>query len=142
MNDSIHALAAIYRQSSPAKSGALKDYTLDWEKFLRAAGLHDGDAREQAERELLAAERISGGMMVIDRHPRTGAKQVIRLKRDGGEAWLFAAVGESSPTEERESTSVRCSGAGSRRCELTCSTSRSISTHPSASRVSPSASGR
>jgi hypothetical protein len=103
MNASIHALAAIYRESSPAKSGTLKDYTLDWEKFLRAAGLHDGDDRELAEQDLLVAERASGGMLVIDRHPRTGAKQVIRLKREGGEAWLFAAVGLLSPAEERES---------------------------------------
>ncbi len=102
MNASIHALAAIYRQSSPAKSGALKDYTLDWEKFLRASGFHDGEAREISEQELLVAERASGGMLVIDRHPRTGAKQVIRLKREGGEAWLFAAVGLPSPMEERE----------------------------------------
>lgn len=80
----------------------VKDYTLDWEKFLRAAGFHDGDARELAEQELLAAERGSGGLFVIDRHPRTGAKQVIRLKREGGEAWLFAAVGLPSPAEERE----------------------------------------
>ncbi len=80
----------------------VKDFTLDWEKFLRAAGFHDGDARELAEQELLAAERASGGFLVIDRHPRTGAKQVIRLKREGGEAWLFAAVGLPSPAEERE----------------------------------------
>lgn len=80
----------------------LKDFTFDWEKFLRAAGFHDGDVRELAEQELLAAERASGGFLVIDRHPRTGAKQVIRLKREGGEAWLFAAVGLSSPAEERE----------------------------------------
>jgi hypothetical protein len=79
-----------------------KDFTLDWERFLRASGFHDGDDRELAEQELLAVERASGGMLVIDRHPRTGAKQVIRLKREGGEAWLFAAVGQSSPTEERE----------------------------------------
>lgn len=79
-----------------------RDYTLEWEKFLRTAGWDDGDAREVAERELLAAERASGGMLVIDRDARTGAKGVIRLKRDGGEAWLFAAVGEASPAEERE----------------------------------------
>ena len=111
MNASIHALAAIYRQSSPAKSGALKDYTIDWEKFLRSAGFHDGDARELAEQELLVAERAAGGLLVIDRHPRTGAKQVIRLKREGGEAWLFAAVGSPSPAEERETLGKFFEGA-------------------------------
>lgn len=102
MNPTLQSFAASFRQSAAGKSGMVKDFTLDWEKFLRAAGLHDGDARELAERDLLAAERASGGMLIIDRHPRTGAKQVIRLKREGGEAWLFGAVGESSPTEERE----------------------------------------
>lgn len=111
MNASIHALATIYRQSSPAKSGALKDYTIDWEKFLRSAGFHDGDARELAEQELLVAERAAGGLLVIDRHPRTGAKQVIRLKREGGEAWLFAAVGSPSPAEERETLGKFFEGA-------------------------------
>jgi hypothetical protein len=80
----------------------VKDFTLDWERFLRASGFHDGEAREISEQELLVAERASGGMLVIDRHPRTGAKQVIRLKREGGEAWLFAAIGLPSPVEERE----------------------------------------
>ena len=88
-----------------------KDFTLDWERFLRASGFHDGDDRELAEQELLAVERASGGMLAIDRHPRTGAKQVIRLKREGGEAWLFAAVGQSSPTEEREALGGLFEGA-------------------------------
>ena len=80
----------------------VRDFTLDWERFLRASGFHDGDDRELAEQELLAAERASGGMLVIDRHPRTGAKQVIRLKREGGEAWLFEVLGLLSPTDERD----------------------------------------
>lgn len=102
MNATLQAFASGYRQSSAGCSGMGKDYTVDWEKFLRASGFHDGDDRELAEQELLAAERASGGLLVIDRHPRTGAKQVIRLKREGGEAWLFAAVGLPSPAEERE----------------------------------------
>lgn len=80
----------------------VKDFTVDWEKFLRDSGFDDGDAREISEQELLSAERASGGLLGIDRHPRTGAKQVIRLKRDGGEAWLFGALGLSSPSDERE----------------------------------------
>lgn len=102
MNATLQAFASSYRQSSAGCSGMGKDYTVDWEKFLRASGFHDGDDRELAEQELLAAERAAGGLLVIDRHPRTGAKQVIRLKREGGEAWLFAAVGLPSPAEERE----------------------------------------
>lgn len=102
MNSSLDAFASSYRQASAGRSGMVKDYIVDWERFLRSSGFDDGDDRETAEQELLAAERASGGMLVIDRHPRTGAKQVIRLKRDGGEAWLFGALGLLSPAEERE----------------------------------------
>ncbi|HEY1120670.1 MAG TPA: Wadjet anti-phage system protein JetD domain-containing protein [Haloferula sp.] len=101
MNDTLHALALIYRKSAAAQGGVVKDYILDWEKFLRQTGRDDGDARELAEQELLAAERASGGLFVIGRHARTQAKEVLRLKRDGGEAWLFAATGLPSPAEER-----------------------------------------
>jgi hypothetical protein len=102
MNSTLQAFASSFRQSSAGRSGMVKDFTLDWERFLRASGFHDGDDRELAEQELLAAERASDGMLVIDRHPRTGAKQVIRLKREGGEVWLFGVLGLQSPTEERD----------------------------------------
>jgi hypothetical protein len=101
MNATLHALALIYRKSAAARSGVVKDYTLDWEAFLRQAERDDGDARELAEQELQAAERVSGGLFVIDRHAKTHAKEVLRLKRDGGEAWLFAATGLTPPAEER-----------------------------------------
>jgi hypothetical protein len=101
MNATLHAFALIYRQSVAGRSGMVKDYTLDWETFLRRTGSDDGDARELAGQELLAAERMSGGLFVIDRHARTQAEEVLRLKRDGGEAWLFAATGLASPPEER-----------------------------------------
>jgi hypothetical protein len=102
MNSTLQAFASSFRQSSAGRSGMVKDFTLDWERFLRASGFHDGDDRELAEQELLAAERAADGMLVIDRHPRTGAKQVIRLKREGGEAWLFGVLGLLSPTDERD----------------------------------------
>lgn len=101
MNATLQALAEIYRRSSAGRTGAGKDYTLDWEKFLRLSGRHDGDARELAEQELLAAERASDGLLVIDRHAKSGMEEVIRLKRDGGEAWLFAATGLIAPADER-----------------------------------------
>jgi hypothetical protein len=102
MNATLQELAALYRRSTAARTGPVKDYTFDWEKFLRVTNRHDGDARELAEQELLEAERVSGGVFLIDRHPRTGEKEVLRLKRDGGEAWLFCATGWTSPTEERK----------------------------------------
>ena len=101
MSATLYALALIYRKSAAARSGVVKDYTLDWETFLRQTGRDDGDARELAEQELLAAERAAGGFFVIDRHAKTHAKEVLRLKRDGGEAWLFAATGLTSPEEDR-----------------------------------------
>jgi hypothetical protein len=100
--NTLHELAALYRESSAGRSGAAKDYTLDWEKFLRQTNRHDGDARELAEQELLEAERVSAGLLVIDRHPRTGTKEVLRLKREGGESWLFNVTGLASPTDERK----------------------------------------
>ena len=102
MNAALQALAEFYRKSSAGRTGAAKDYTFDWEKFLRETKWHDGDARELAEQELLEAERASAGLLVIDRHPRTGAKERLRLKREGGESWLFAATRLTSPTDERK----------------------------------------
>ena len=55
MNATLHALADLYRKSSAGRNGAAKDYTLDWEKFLRETNRHDGDARELAEQELRAS---------------------------------------------------------------------------------------
>jgi len=101
MNATLHALAVLYRESSAGRTGAAKDYTLDWEKFLRQTDRHDGDARELAEQELLEAERASAGRFIIDRHPRTGAKEALRLKQEGGEFWLFQVTGLASPTDER-----------------------------------------
>ncbi len=103
MNTTIQRFAAFYRQSVAARTGMVKDYTLDWEKFLRATGLDDGDARELAEQELVAAERVADGLFTIDRNARTGMKERLRLKCGVGEAWLFAAVGQPSPHDERES---------------------------------------
>ena len=108
LHASLHVLrtlqifASIYRGSASARRDAVKDYVIDYEGFLRSAGLHDGDDRELAERELLVAEDQSHGLFRIDRHPRSGDKQVLRLARDGGEAWLFSEIGETSPSSERE----------------------------------------
>jgi hypothetical protein len=98
----LQSFATIYRRSAAARRSAVKDYTLDYEKFLRSAGLHDGDERELAERELLAAEQLSGGLFRIDRHPRSGIPQTLRLSREGGEVWLFSQTGDASPSSARQ----------------------------------------
>ncbi|OYV04624.1 MAG: hypothetical protein CFE26_15895, partial [Verrucomicrobiales bacterium VVV1] len=103
MNATLMAFAALYRSSTSGRRDAVKDYTIDWEKFLRAAGCDDGEERELAVQALLAAERQSGGLLAIDRDLRSGHEQRLRLKRDSGEAWLFEATGLSSPKGDRES---------------------------------------
>ena len=100
MNSTLTAFAETYLRSSAAKKGGKKDYTIDWEKFLRLAGVHDGDEREVAVQDLLAAERWSEGMLVIERD-RLGNAQQLRLTLDGGEQWLFGITGCASPADGR-----------------------------------------
>lgn len=101
MSAILEVFAGIYRNSASGRRDTVNDYTIDWEKLLRAAGRDDGEERELAVQELLSAEEQSGGLFVIDRHPRSRQELRLRLKREGGEAWLFAAVGLSSPTGDR-----------------------------------------
>jgi hypothetical protein len=63
----LQSFATIYRRSASARRDAVKDYTLDYEIFLRTAGLDDGDEREIAEKELLLAETSSGGLFLPNR---------------------------------------------------------------------------
>lgn len=101
MNLALQALAKAYAASTAGKRGAGRDFTIDYEKFLRDAGLNDGDEREMAERELAVAEQRSAGMLVIDRQSRSSLPQRLRLAREGGEAWLFAAIGATAPESSR-----------------------------------------
>jgi hypothetical protein len=97
----LHSLARIYADSAAGRVGAGRDFTIDYEKLLRSAGAADGDERELAEEELLDAQRASGGLLAIDRQRRSGLPQTIRLNRDGGEAWLFGALGLPTPAAQR-----------------------------------------
>ncbi len=100
MNPTLKAFAETYLGSSAAKRGGRKDYTIDWEKFLRQAGVHDGDEREAAVRDLVAAERLSQGLLVIERD-RLGGEMLLRLKLEGGEQWLSGVTGHAAPAEGR-----------------------------------------
>lgn len=102
MKDILHELAKLYQRSTAGRKGASKDFTTDYETFLRRSGCADGDEREIAEKELLAAEAQSGGLFRIDRNPRSGMKIRLRLAHEDGEAWLFAQTDETSPSEDRE----------------------------------------
>ncbi|MCP5534436.1 MAG: hypothetical protein H7A48_14795 [Akkermansiaceae bacterium] len=102
MDGILHEFAKLYQGSAAGRKGASRDFTIDYETFLRRAGRADGDEREMAERELAAAASRSEGMLVIDRQPRTGMPTLLRLSRTGGEEWLFREIGRTSPSECRQ----------------------------------------
>jgi hypothetical protein len=110
----LHAFARIYQKSAAGRRGVTKDYTVQYESFLRSAGAADGDEREIAEKELIAAERQSNGLFGIDRHPRSGDKLRLRLARVGGEEWLFSHTGLAAPSDKRTTLAAFFEEAASR----------------------------
>lgn len=101
MSRILQAFARIYQNSASGRRGSARDFTFDYEKFLRLADADDGDEREIAERELAVAESQSGGLFQIDRQLRTGSAIRLRLSKNGGEKWLFQASGQTTPEENR-----------------------------------------
>lgn len=97
----LHAFARIYQKSTRGRRGGTADYTIEYEKYLRLAGVSDGDEREIAERELKQAESESKGLFRIDRAKRSNLPERLRLSGDGGEAWLFRQIGETAPDSQR-----------------------------------------
>jgi hypothetical protein len=97
--DPLRVLAARYRASQAGRTGSgARDFTLDYKE------LQLGDAATQIEAEelLRRAAAHSGGLLQLETYPRDARLiLLVRLARDGGEAWLFAQIGESSPTQER-----------------------------------------
>jgi hypothetical protein len=97
--DPLRVLAARYRASQAGRTGSgARDFTLDYKE------LQLGDAATQidAEELLRRAAAHSGGLLELETHPRDPRLiLLVRLARDGGEAWLFAQIGEASPSEER-----------------------------------------
>jgi hypothetical protein len=92
-------LADLYRKSA---SSGLRDYTFGYEELLRIADCHDGDDRERAEDDLKRAEHISGGLLMLDRAPRSGLPTRVRLAKAGGETWLFEIIAQDSPSMRKE----------------------------------------
>ena len=105
MQSILQALARNYEESTFGRKAATRDYTIDYEKFLRCMDQADGDEREIAERDLVQTELTSNGLLRIDRHIRTGHPERLRLFLDGGEQWLFRQIGKASPTEQRSELS-------------------------------------
>ena len=91
-------LADLHRKS-PLRQ---RDFTIDYEKFLRLARAADGDARELAEKQLRLAESESDGIFKIDRNKKSHLPEKIRITLEGGEAWLFSKTGTATPSTERE----------------------------------------
>lgn len=94
----LQAFADLYRKSA---TGDVRDFVCDYEQLLRSAGCDDGDEREKAEDDLKRAEVESGKLLSLDRAVRSGLFLRIRLSKKGGESWLFARLGTSSPSEQR-----------------------------------------
>ncbi len=102
MNPLFQTLADLHRKS-PLRQ---RDFTIDYEKFLRLADASDGDQRELAEKELRLAEAESNGAFQIDRAKKSGLPERLRIALDGGESWLFSICGGTTPTAQREETAV------------------------------------
>lgn len=98
------ALAERFRKSEAGRAGAAaRDFIIDHKQLLQATGATDGDALVEAEKHLRVAERESGGLISLDLHPRDERLiHRVRVKRDGGEAWLFERVGLVSPSAHRQ----------------------------------------
>lgn len=94
----LRALADLYQKSA---TGGVRDYTCGYEDLLRHAACHDGDERERTEGDLKRAEHSSGGLLSIDRAPRSAIPLRVRLAKAGGEAWLFERIGRSSPSDRK-----------------------------------------
>lgn len=103
--DVLKVFAARYRTSTVGRTGVSGgDYTLDFLELLRAGGIEkSADGRRLGEDRLRVACHLSQGLLSLDTHSRDEKLILrVRLTRDGGEAWLFTHLDETSPTEERQ----------------------------------------
>ncbi len=101
--DILKVFAGRYRDSQAGRTGvSTADFTLDYHKLLKAAHADSAEARILAEHRLREASSRSQEKLKLDTHPRDERLiHIVRLSREGGEAWLFHHLRESSPTEER-----------------------------------------
>ncbi|WP_395751586.1 Wadjet anti-phage system protein JetD domain-containing protein [Prosthecobacter sp.] len=101
--DILKVFADRYRDSQAGRTGVSSgDFTFDYHKLLKAARADSAEARINAETRLRQAEDQSQGKLKLDTHPRDERLiHIVRLSREGGEAWLFNHLQESSPAEER-----------------------------------------
>ncbi|HRJ72694.1 MAG TPA: DUF2220 family protein [Terrimicrobiaceae bacterium] len=99
-SDILRALAARYERSRAGRTGqSATDLLFDYERLLREAGCDRGDPRICAERDL--SDAVERGLLVIERHRRTGIPQLVRLS-PLHERELFRAVNLTPPSERRQ----------------------------------------
>jgi len=100
------ALAFRYREAKAGREGSSGDFVMDFRDLLDRSDSCDGDARESAEEDLLRAAHESGGLLSLDVHAKDrNIIHRVRLSREGGAAWLFSRISETSPEEERQAFS-------------------------------------
>lgn len=97
--DPLRVLAARYRASQAGRTGSsTRDLTLDYKELQ----LGDTAAQIESEELLRRAAAHSGGLLQLKTLLHDSSLiHLVRLARDGGEAWLFGQIGEASPSEER-----------------------------------------
>jgi len=97
----LNALARLFARSQAGRKGrGSLDFQPELKAVLDAAGCVDGDAREQALKDLVDAE--TAGLIRLERHRRD--PDIILKVRVSlvNEAALFARVSQSSPTNRRQ----------------------------------------
>ncbi|HYF36629.1 MAG TPA: Wadjet anti-phage system protein JetD domain-containing protein [Prosthecobacter sp.] len=101
MSAILKALAAAYRDSQLGRTGAAaRQFGIDYKALLKAARSEDGEALATAERELREAAKSFPAHIRLET-PRDNNLIYRVCLTESGEAWLFAHLGESSPTQRR-----------------------------------------
>jgi hypothetical protein len=100
----LDSLAESFRASAAGSGSATRDFLIDYEKLLKLSRADDGDAREVAEAFLRECEVESKGILQVERDRVTRRGLRVRLRKDGGEEWLFARLDRTSPSALRAST--------------------------------------
>ncbi len=102
----LRALAQRYAGTQAGRTGiGSRDLILEYEEFLSTNGCKDGDRRVVAERDL--AHAAKQGWLELEAH-RRDPKLILRIRfRPSHEPELFAAIGESTPTERRQQLAER-----------------------------------
>lgn len=97
----LKAVAQLFARSQAGRKGrGLLDFQPELKAVLRAADSEDGEAREQALKDLSEAE--AAGLLQLERH-RRDPDIILKVRVPlANEAALFARVSESSPTHRRQ----------------------------------------